>query len=303
MELVGYAFRAASHSMPYTIAFFVVQVSRVIVYVSQSRRLTMPFIVFHDRMRECLLLQGRFRGTEGFSFPAQAPIFFSAALYLSLSRTSRLYSADHILPAPPKWIVACESGPLKAMTPNDGHSTMFTVFVTDDIVTTALQVTGASLIGTAESSIGRGESPSVSPDTANHILTAGLAIQVCVTSRDVKLCYRFLLITGTQCATFLGFLCIVGYSAINNRKMSHAGIKSETASFERSSPAKVPTLFFAILTITSLLVWLRTLFRLAETAQGLFSFASTSEALFGTLEFAPIILTLLLWAAWPLHKM
>lgn len=47
----------------------------------------------------------------------------------------------------------------------------------------------------------------------------------------------------------------------------------------------------------SLLVFLRTLFRLAETAQGLWSFASTHESLFGTLEFAPVASAGIWWLA------
>ena len=48
----------------------------------------------------------------------------------------------------------------------------------------------------------------------------------------------------------------------------------------------------------SLLVWARTIFRLGETAEGVLGFASTREVFFGVLEFAPIVLAVLVLAWW-----
>lgn len=59
--------------------------------------------------------------------------------------------------------------------------------------------------------------------------------------------------------------------------------------FNRSIPA---------LSCASVLVVVRLVFRLAETAQGVFGFAMTHEAFFGTLEFLPILAALVLLAIW-----
>ena len=64
---------------------------------------------------------------------------------------------------------------------------------------------------------------------------------------------------------------------------------------------------------TASLILLRTVFRLAETAQGImgllmadsalitgfFGFASTHEALFGCLEYAPVVVATITWAVLP----
>ena len=51
-------------------------------------------------------------------------------------------------------------------------------------------------------------------------------------------------------------------------------------------------LFFLLLA-AALLVQLRTAFRLAESAQGVFGYLSSHEVFFGTLEFLPIVLAVL----------
>lgn len=58
----------------------------------------------------------------------------------------------------------------------------------------------------------------------------------------------------------------------------------------------------AVLVGSALFVFLRTLFRLAETAQGIFGQLSTHEAYFTGLEFVPVVLALGLWAAVPLGR-
>ncbi len=50
--------------------------------------------------------------------------------------------------------------------------------------------------------------------------------------------------------------------------------------------------------ITTILVFLRTAVRLAETAQGLYGELQTREAYFACLEFAPIALAVLVFACW-----
>lgn len=100
---------------------------------------------------------------------------------------------------------------------------------------------------------------------------------------------------------------------------------------------KLPTSYIWVTIVSSLALFLRTLFRLAETADGelfllllfpsfddqrcmkmrrldvlidsffcelgVFGFASTTEAYFGVLEYAPVIVGIGLWAAFPLYRM
>lgn len=47
-----------------------------------------------------------------------------------------------------------------------------------DVVTTIIQVAGAASLGTAESNLYQGKSVSLTPEQANKILIAGLALQV-----------------------------------------------------------------------------------------------------------------------------
>ena len=56
--------------------------------------------------------------------------------------------------------------------------------------------------------------------------------------------------------------------------------------------------FVGALVLATLLVYLRTCFRLAETAQGLFGYLSSHEGFFGGLEFAPIVLAVGLFNVW-----
>lgn len=51
-------------------------------------------------------------------------------------------------------------------------------FASIDVVTTALQICGAALIGVSESRRADGKEPPISTESANNILLAGLAIQV-----------------------------------------------------------------------------------------------------------------------------
>ena len=56
--------------------------------------------------------------------------------------------------------------------------------------------------------------------------------------------------------------------------------------------------FSGALIASSLLIYLRTIFRLAETADGVGGYASSHEAFFGALEFAPIVVAILLLGWW-----
>ncbi|KAK4158917.1 RTA1 like protein-domain-containing protein [Cladorrhinum sp. PSN259] len=58
------------------------------------------------------------------------------------------------------------------------------------------------------------------------------------------------------------------------------------------------TLFISAFTAATLLIYLRTVFRLAETAEGLGGDLSTKEVYFGTLEFMPVVLAVPLLSIW-----
>ena len=99
------------------------------------------------------------------------------------------------------------------------------------------------------------------PNVPNKILLAGLAFQV----------FTF--------ALFLLVLMIVLWKG-------------------RSSPVQVSKVFLTSTVIATLAIYLRTLFRLAETAQGLEASISTHEVYFGCLEFAPIVIGVYLLVIW-----
>ncbi|KUJ19892.1 RTA1-domain-containing protein [Mollisia scopiformis] len=133
-------------------------------------------------------------------------------------------------------------------------------FISVDVVTTIVQVTGAGLIGGKTSK-------QEDPTTANNILLAGLAIQS----------FAFLI--------FLLLLVVIIVTILKDGEMR------ETINRKRSP-------FLGVLLVASVLVFLRTVFRLVETAEGIFGYLSTHEAFFGALEFAPVIVAVWLLAAW-----
>ncbi|GAA5893367.1 hypothetical protein JCM6882_008015 [Rhodosporidiobolus microsporus] len=141
------------------------------------------------------------------------------------------------------------------------------VMVVADVITTIIQVVGAALIGVAESARFRDGNTSLTSDQANDILLAGLAIQT---------------------FSFLAFIILLVLCIIRSARTFTA--------------AHFPKRFSLLIFLSSFLLLLRTTFRLSETAQGVFGPAATSEALFGTLEFFPVILAIALWAAMPLEE-
>ena len=154
-----------------------------------------------------------------------------------------------------------------------------TVFVVCDVVATCIQVAGAALIGSAESN---GEDPT----TPNHILLAGLAFQV---------------------ASFLGFLVLLGRFLIGVRGVLVAKRSGGQGMEERQRTGVLGKAervlggmkgFVVALVVVSLLIYLRTIFRLAETCQGVGGYASSQEALFGALEFAPVVLAVAGLGVW-----
>jgi hypothetical protein len=99
------------------------------------------------------------------------------------------------------------------------------------------------------------------PTTPNNILLTGLAFQV---------------------FSFAIFLVVLFWTLIKARK----------------SPASISRSFVIALVVATLAVYLRTCFRLAETAEGLLATLSTHEVYFGCLEFAPIVVAVYLLVYW-----
>lgn len=132
-------------------------------------------------------------------------------------------------------------------------------FITADVLTTIMQIAGAALVGSSESN-------GKNPNTGNNILLAGLAMQT---------------------VSFTIFLLVLLLFRISLGKDVNA------RSYSRSKDV-----FILAVAVASLLVYLRTVFRLAETAQGLFGSVSTNEKFFGTLEFAPVMLAIWILAVW-----
>ncbi|KAK1657905.1 RTA1 like protein [Colletotrichum godetiae] len=56
--------------------------------------------------------------------------------------------------------------------------------------------------------------------------------------------------------------------------------------------------FVAVFSAATLLIYLRTCFRLAETAEGLGGYLYSNEVFFGVLEFAPVVLAVILLSIW-----
>ncbi|OCF36469.1 hypothetical protein I317_04724 [Kwoniella heveanensis CBS 569] len=185
-----------------------------------------------------------------------APVLFSAAIYLSLSLAARGFEGgERLLVIRPKMVLA--------------------FFVSADVICTVIQVVGAALIGSSESAQVRGKPSSITPEQANDILLAGLAV---------------------QCFSFTCFLLIL-LVAIYRSSRRTAG--SNSYAFNSASHHPKLRSFLWVILATGLLILLRTTFRLAETGQGFFGFASTHESLFGTLEYLPVILALAIWAIFP----
>jgi hypothetical protein len=122
-----------------------------------------------------------------------------------------------------------------------------------------VQIAGAGFIGSRESK-------DEDPKAANDILLAGLAIQS----------FFFLV--------YLGILLMFMLAICNGPRLSTTFRKTRG--------------FIGALEVSSLLVFLSTLFTLAETSQGVFGYLSSHEALFGALEFALMVLAMAILAIW-----
>jgi len=109
--------------------------------------------------------------------------------------------------------------------------------------------------------VGAAYSDQKNPDTPNNILLGGLAFQV---------------------FSFTMFILVLTVFMYKARQIMGTKLKAMTA---------------AVL-VAALAVYLRTCFRLAETAEGLLEYLSTREVFFGCLEYLPIVIAVYLLIYW-----
>ena len=193
-------------------------------------------------------------------FIVTAPVFLSAAIYTTLTSFIAVLS---------KGSGGTERDDGVKRTSPFGLSTrtILGIFITADVVATIVQVAGAALIGVSQSN-------RKSPATANNILLAGLAFQV---------------------FTFLVFLILLFIFIFSSRKMM---LSTGTADGGLGGGGTAMRMYTIALVASSLLVYLRTIFRLAETSEGVGGYASSHEVFFGVLEFAPIVVAIGLLGWW-----
>ncbi|KAH7103507.1 RTA1 like protein-domain-containing protein [Auriculariales sp. MPI-PUGE-AT-0066] len=145
-----------------------------------------------------------------------------------------------------------------------GAKALIGVFVAIDTVTILTQIVGAALIGSGYSAQADGRKPAIEPEDANRILLAGLSVQSAASVLFIFILVR-VIVRGSRAAS---------------------GVR--TALY--------------LLLASDLLIVLRTLFRLAESAEGTFSGVSANQGLFVALEMIPVIVAVALWAFVPLGR-
>ncbi len=133
------------------------------------------------------------------------------------------------------------------------------VFISSDAVMTVVQIIGAAMIGAAESK-------NKDPTAGKNILLAGLAIQV---------------------FSFFIFLSLLSVFLTKSREVLWG-----------ASGKDGRKVFLVAFVLATVLVYLRTCFRLAEVAQGVKAYLFTHENYFACLEFAPIAGAMLLFNFW-----
>lgn len=111
--------------------------------------------------------------------------------------------------------------------------------------------------------IGAAESEGKDSTSANNILLGGLALQVLAFAIFLVLLTLFIMRARGELRRFEGL-----------------------------------TLFSGVLYAASLLVFIRTIFRLIETSQGVTGYLASREVFFGALEFAPIVIAVAILAIW-----
>ena len=171
-------------------------------------------------------------------FIVVAPVLFAAAIYATISILIRRFGRQYSPILSPRAIVV--------------------TFIICDVIATIVQVTGAALIGSAESN-------NEDSTTPNNILLGGLCFQ----------CFSFLVF----CVLFALF-CYKARDVIL-----------------RHSERKIK-LFILAVWLSTALIYLRTIFRLAESAEGVEGELSTNEIYFTVLEFVPVVIAVFLLNIW-----
>lgn len=256
-------------------------------------------------------------------FIVVAPVFLSAALYAVLaSLVSRAHRLRLLHFHPTSNHNSISNGNNGNGTAGDvGHPTrtskwllrpvatvlnrprlLVSTFIVADLIATTLQVGGAAGIGAAESN---GKDPKL----ANNILLAGLAFQVAcfalfallyiIAASLISATIRKLSSTTMTMGTIpdSGQMVENGSAPKDERRNSLPSVEI----MQEHRPVAVPSglrTFMPVIGLAAALIYLRTIFRLIETAQGVFGYLSTHEAFFATLEFVPICLAVLILAFW-----
>lgn len=134
-------------------------------------------------------------------------------------------------------------------------------------------------MGVSQSALSDSRVPPLTPKQANDILIAGLVVQVFFFS------------------IFLGLLLsfIIRYIPTLLRAIHGHHVHSNKGFSISKREARKDVAFVSILTTSSILIYIRTLFRLSEAAPGPLSAAMQNEDLFAGLETAPVIAAIGLW--------
>jgi len=201
-------------------------------------------------------------------FIVVAPVLFSASIYTILSALiNHLPNGRQLSPLPPKVILG--------------------LFISCDVVATVVQVVGAALIGVAESS-------RKDPRPANHILLGGLAFQVFTFLIFLVITHIFLF----RARKYISCNTVARIKAYRAEATS-TNANSDTEQAATNEPTgEIGWDFLWAFNIATIAIYLRTCFRLAETAQGLQEFLMTHEVFFGCLEFAPVVIAVFAFNVW-----
>jgi hypothetical protein len=191
-------------------------------------------------------------------FTVVAPVLFSAAIYTCLSSLIRTTG---------KW------------TGKQGKSILIT-FVSFDVVCTIAQVGGAGGIGAATSN-GR------DPSGANKAIIAGLAVQTAALLVFLVLLARFAFTSPSW--------RLMGMPLQHVASGGSYAAQNSAYHLLRVGRDNIPS-HIIILLVSAFLIFLRTVFRLAESAEGVYSEAATNEVLFALLDYLPVILAVILLA-------
>jgi hypothetical protein len=139
-----------------------------------------------------------------------------------------------------------------------------------DIVTIAVQVVGAAMVGVVQTKTNRGEKPPMTVTTAGHILLAGLAVQTAFFSAFIVL----LVIAITRVPR----LGLQGTLLRNLRMLLYSNLAA------------------------AMFILLRTVYRLAVECEGYFGAANSNQTLFTIFEMVPVIIALAILSAVPIAR-